>query len=53
MVTKLVIDPPNIDIGFESCVVLDGDKTNMPVNVRFFVFESCVVLDGDKTSPAY
>ena len=36
---------------FESCVVLDGDKT-CAARLGFLpLFESCVVLDGDKTPP--
>ena len=34
---------------FESCVVLDGDKTMVPAFASVRLFESCVVLDGDKT----
>ena len=34
---------------FESCVVLDGDKTAHTMLTRSATFESCVVLDGDKT----
>ena len=37
--------------GFESCVVLDGDKTAVRDPANGHEFESCVVLDGDKTSP--
>ena len=36
---------------FESCVVLDGDKTLISKVLPQPLFESCVVLDGDKTSP--
>ena len=36
-------------MAFESCVVLDGDKTAVPVALVLSRFESCVVLDGDKT----
>ena len=35
--------------GFESCVVLDGDKTAVIRRRALDGFESCVVLDGDKT----
>ena len=35
---------------FESCVVLDGDKTTCFSSLRVNLFESCVVLDGDKTA---
>ena len=35
---------------FESCVVLDGDKTRTGQSNDRRRFESCVVLDGDKTS---
>ena len=35
---------------FESCVVLDGDKTHGTVRALNAQFESCVVLDGDKTA---
>ena len=34
---------------FESCVVLDGDKTRVSKGRAQEEFESCVVLDGDKT----
>ena len=34
---------------FESCVVLDGDKTVDVGAALAGGFESCVVLDGDKT----
>ena len=34
---------------FESCVVLDGDKTITEMDHTDNMFESCVVLDGDKT----
>ena len=34
---------------FESCVVLDGDKTDQMTLMSQQLFESCVVLDGDKT----
>ena len=34
---------------FESCVVLDGDKTLLGRICDTTAFESCVVLDGDKT----
>ena len=34
---------------FESCVVLDGDKTPGTMGSAILLFESCVVLDGDKT----
>ena len=34
---------------FESCVVLDGDKTLTIDAAAAYAFESCVVLDGDKT----
>ena len=34
---------------FESCVVLDGDKTGEALDRRARAFESCVVLDGEKT----
>ena len=37
-------------MAFESCVVLDGDKTPSPTRCASKRFESCVVLDGDKTS---
>ena len=49
MVTKLKSIGKPIDIGFESCVVLDGDKTALEVTRVERKFESCVVLDGDKT----
>ena len=35
---------------FESCVVLDGDKTQQIGVFVSELFESCVVLDGDKTA---
>ena len=35
---------------FESCVVLDGDKTAACIRLDHAQFESCVVLDGDKTA---
>ena len=35
---------------FESCVVLDGDKTCGLAGHVGRAFESCVVLDGDKTT---
>ena len=38
------------DIRFESCVVLDGDKTYVFLAIPTNLFESCVVLDGDKTT---
>ena len=38
------------DAGFESCVVLDGDKTFRILSSVCTQFESCVVLDGDKTA---
>ena len=37
---------------FESCVVLDGDKTGKAGAGDGAAFESCVVLDGDKTRSA-
>ena len=40
---------PSLDLRFESCVVLDGDKTTPRWNAGAPWFESCVVLDGDKT----
>ena len=49
MVTKPVQAAVCVSALFESCVVLDGDKTR-PVRVDARdTFESCVVLDGDKT----
>ena len=39
--------------GFESCVVLDGDKTENVENDPSCEFESCVVLDGDKTGAVH
>ena len=49
MVTKqrpVRVDAPGT---FESCVVLDGDKTRPERVDARDTFESCVVLDGDKT----
>ena len=43
--------PPSFGILFESCVVLDGDKTSPVASAVSSSFESCVVLDGDKTIP--
>ena len=40
----------SLDLRFESCVVLDGDKTGTVAHAAFSQFESCVVLDGDKTA---
>ena len=40
-------------LAFESCVVLDGDKTGMDAVWIDTRFESCVVLDGDKTFPRF
>ena len=40
---------PSLDLRFESCVVLDGDKTAISAAMSRPPFESCVVLDGDKT----
>ncbi len=39
----------SLDLRFESCVVLDGDKTDVWGRRPVGWFESCVVLDGDKT----
>ena len=49
MVTKLdgIVHWPSFE--FESCVVLDGDKTVRDLVFIGYMFESCVVLDGDKT----
>ena len=50
MVTKLMPLGVPEKVQFESCVVLDGDKTASPPLEPGKQFESCVVLDGDKTS---
>ena len=34
---------------FESCVVLDGNQTQVEDDARADAFESCVVLDGNQT----
>ena len=49
MVTKLRLDVLAHIQMFESCVVLDGDKTWWAKLIAAMAFESCVVLDGDKT----
>ena len=49
MVTKLPVAFPFDIFMFESCVVLDGDKTRSVHAHQGGRFESCVVLDGDKT----
>ena len=50
MVTKPRDRPPAASGRFESCVVLDGDKTLPASMMAVLQFESCVVLDGDKTA---
>ena len=47
--TQRCVVAPSLDLRFESCVVLDGDKTEIDVIEHAISFESCVVLDGDKT----
>ena len=49
MVTKPRLEKSADDVLFESCVVLDGDKTLLGNPDTAQRFESCVVLDGDKT----
>ena len=49
MVTKLAGVEVAARLVFESCVVLDGDKTMCSPPAISSAFESCVVLDGDKT----
>ena len=48
--TQRCVVAPSLDLRFESCVVLDGDKTTLPAQYQAHPFESCVVLDGDKTA---
>ena len=50
MVTKPVSIVRPHWLQFESCVVLDGDKTAFFRAAGHGLFESCVVLDGDKTN---
>ena len=50
MVTKLTWDNVFVTAEFESCVVLDGDKTRPAAHELHLWFESCVVLEGDKTA---
>ena len=47
--TQRCVVAPSLDLRFESCVVLDGDKTLVFHGQSLLLFESCVVLDGDKT----
>ena len=47
--TQRCVVAPSLDLRFESCVVLDGDKTSQCKPSLYLMFESCVVLDGDKT----
>ena len=47
--TQRCVVAPSLDLRFESCVVLDGDKTTRGILWIGIEFESCVVLDGDKT----
>ena len=49
MVTKPLRFINGMQSMFESCVVLDGDKTWCSCRWSGLRFESCVVLDGDKT----
>ena len=49
MVTKPLRSLHSAQHQFESCVVLDGDKTYVSTSNAEMKFESCVVLDGDKT----
>ena len=48
--TQRCVVAPSLDLRFESCVVLDGDKTDGLAGRDAGQFESCVVLDGDKTA---